>query len=143
MGKNSRGFVNAFRTESVMNSVTEIGLSGMSFLYCMNKDTWNSLPSDIKAIIDDMSPEYSKQSGVLADEWKEKGKKLLMDEGAEINNLSPEEMNKVLSAVEPLWEAWLAEGDAKGLDRREMCQQLNDTLKGLGVVGALPEDIIG
>lgn len=137
------GFVNAFRTETVMKSVTELGLSGMSFLYCMNKDTWNSLPSDIKAIIDDMSPEYSKLSGVLADEWKEKGKKLLTDEGAKINNLSPEEMSKVLSAVEPLWEAWLAEGDAKGLERREMCQELNDILKGKGVVGALPEDIIG
>jgi len=125
-----------------MNSVTEVGLSGMSFLYCMNKDKWNSLPPDIIAIIDDMDPEYSKICGESADVWKELGKKLLADAGAKINKLSPEDMNKVSSAMEPIWETWLAEGDAKGLERREMCKELDDILKGMGVVGALPDTII-
>ena len=56
-------FIKAFRTEKITASVTLLGASSFMAGMVMNKKTYESMPDDIKAIIDDMGPKYSALAG--------------------------------------------------------------------------------
>jgi len=123
----------SFRTESIIKSITEVGIGGWEYGVFMNKKTWENLPDDIKAIIDDMSPKYTQMNGKRHDEYGEQAKALIQRAGGVVRQLSETDRNKVGDAVAPLWEEWIATKEAEGLPAREAIDDFYYILKDMGI----------
>ncbi|NDR56219.1 TRAP transporter substrate-binding protein [Aliiruegeria sabulilitoris] len=105
--------------ELVENHTTfgEDSLYTSTFVLAMNKDRWDALPDDLKAIIDANSGE---EFSAFA------GKQMQMDDagprdaaigmGATIIELSPDQVATWKEAAAPVAETWIAEMDKNGLD---------------------------
>jgi len=87
------------------------------FLYAMNKDSYNSLPDDLKKIVDDASgSDFSLAMGQAWDDAEFPGKSLQHGTGGEIVRLTEEETAEISKMGEALVERWIKEVDAKGID---------------------------
>lgn len=126
-------FIKSFRTETVTTSVTEVGVGSFNVAFVMNKATYNKLPADIQAYIDEIAPKYNGITGRRHTQFDEESKILLEDAGGEIYHLSTADMEKVGEAVAPLWEKWIAEGDSMGLPRKKLVDDFYHILRGMGV----------
>jgi TRAP-type C4-dicarboxylate transport system substrate-binding protein len=93
-----------------------------TFLFGMNKDRYESLPDDLKKVIDD-------NSGVNAAEWvgraweedfENKGLAALEAGGVEHVELSPEEAAKFDASAEDVVQRWIEEANSKGLNGQEL-----------------------
>lgn len=126
-------FIKSFRTETVTTSVTEVGVGSFNLAFVMNKTTYNKLPADIQAYIDEIAPKYNGITGRRHTQFDEESKKLLEDAGGEIYHLSAADTEKVGEAVAPLWEKWIAEGDSMGLPRKKVVDDFYYILRDMGV----------
>jgi TRAP-type C4-dicarboxylate transport system substrate-binding protein len=102
-----------------------------TFMFAMNKDRYESLPDDLKKVIDD-------NSGTSAAEWvgraweedfEAKGLAALEAGGVEHIELSPDEAAKFEAAAEKVVERWVAEADSKGLDGRALVEQARQAVE--------------
>ncbi|MFH1488375.1 MAG: TRAP transporter substrate-binding protein [Pseudomonadota bacterium] len=125
-------YVKAFRTEKITASVTRIGASSIFFAQVMNKKMYQSMPDDIKKILDDMGPKYSAHVGRALDQDAEDGLKLLKDAGCVIRDLPPADMAEVGKRLAPLWEKWISEQEAKGRPGKKIVAEYYNILKGMG-----------
>jgi len=120
-------FMYAFRTEPVTKYVSEVSIGGFGHALVMNKDSFNKLPADIQAIMDDMSAEdkYTILAGQTITGFGELMQFEIFEKaGGEVVPIPEEELKKVWDAVSPIWENWIAEGEAKGLPRKQMVDDL-------------------
>jgi TRAP-type C4-dicarboxylate transport system substrate-binding protein len=127
-------FIYAFRTEPITKYVTTVGLGGFGHGYFMNQDTYNNLPADIKALIDELSDKWN----ILAGHWfnmqgEQAQYELFKAAGGEIDTLSEAELQKIWDAMAPIWDNWIAEGEAKGLPRKQMVDDFYNILKEMRV----------
>jgi len=127
------GFIKSFRSEGVTGSVTAIGVSSLMFVVSMNKATWEKLPADIKAIVDEISPKYGPITSRAHDEFAEDSKELLAEVGGVVHQLSAAELDKIGEAVAPMWEKWIADMEAEGRPGRQLVDDWYNILKGMGV----------
>jgi TRAP-type C4-dicarboxylate transport system substrate-binding protein len=127
------GFVKAFRTEEITRSVTKIGVSSLTFAVVMNKKVYEKMPSDIKAIIDEMGPKYSALFGRAHDKMAEASGGMLKNAGAVFYDLPATDMTEIGGIVAPLWEQWISEKEAKGMPGKKIVTDLYETFKGMGV----------
>lgn len=109
------------KVHELTNSSTE-GANGVRFgtavfLFAMNKDRYESLPDDLKAVIDEHS------GRALAEEmgqgWmaiEEPGKEAAIAAGSEIIELSEEELERFREAAMPVVERWIEEIKEQGID---------------------------
>jgi TRAP-type C4-dicarboxylate transport system substrate-binding protein len=58
--------------------------STVAFYTVMNKDKWNSLPADIRAIIDKLDEEWSARASKKWADWESMGKTGLLNKGGKI-----------------------------------------------------------
>jgi TRAP-type C4-dicarboxylate transport system substrate-binding protein len=126
-------FIKAFSTAPVTKSVTEVGVGGFNFAVVMNKKTYARLPVDIRKIIDDISPKYTAISGKKQDLDANEGRALLKEAGGKVYHLSASDTEKVDEAVGPIWKKWIAEGEAKGLHRKQLVADFYHILRGMGI----------
>ena len=81
----------------------------------MNKQKWESLPDDIKKIIDEWNEEYQK---IAAARWYQEvpeGLAYAKSKGMEIIYFSDEEMKKFKQALNPIVEAYIKKVEARGI----------------------------
>jgi len=124
-----RDFIFSFRTEPVLSSVTEVGVCGFNFGVHMNLNVWNKLPDDLKAIIDEASGEhFSAYNGAEHDRLAATGTDLLLKAGGEVIKLSAADLDKIGTAVAPMWEEWIG-GDAK---KKQYIDDFYGILKDMG-----------
>jgi TRAP-type C4-dicarboxylate transport system substrate-binding protein len=112
-----------YSTENYGSSYTAL------FLVCMNKKKWEAIPSDIQAIIDQMSVEYVEKFAKMWDEIDKAGKDLLIKRGNKIITLSAEEQARWAEKAKPLIEDYIKNMKAKGLPGEEAIKFINDYLK--------------
>ncbi|GAH76189.1 unnamed protein product, partial [marine sediment metagenome] len=85
----------------------------------MNLHTYQSLPPDIKKIIDDTSYEWWVNAGKLNDRLEVVARKWMLDRGNEIIKLSPEELKIWKQADTSVINKWASDLEAKGLPGRK------------------------
>jgi TRAP-type C4-dicarboxylate transport system substrate-binding protein len=90
----------------------------------MNLDLWNSLPSDIQKVFDEVSEEYITIAGGVWDEASDEGLQYAKDEGLEIITLPPEELARWHECYKPLQEKYIADMEAKGLPGKEFLDEI-------------------
>jgi TRAP-type C4-dicarboxylate transport system substrate-binding protein len=87
------------------------------FIYAMNKAKYDSLPPDLKKVIDDNSgPATSKWAGKTMDDGDAPGLEAAKKRGNAIVVLDAAETARWKKAAEPVYAAWIAEMKAKGID---------------------------
>lgn len=88
-----------------------------TFLFAMNKTSYNSLPDDLKKVIDDNSgAAFAKEMGELWDNVEPQGIQLAIDKGNTVNQLSKEASAEFATKAEEVGARWLEEVTSNGID---------------------------
>jgi TRAP-type C4-dicarboxylate transport system substrate-binding protein len=88
-----------------------------TFQISMNLDSYNSLPDDLKAVVDENSgEEYAREVGRAWRDSEEGGIKVALADGNELIVLTEDEMQAFREAMEPVNQRWIEDVTAKGID---------------------------
>ncbi|MFK5980507.1 MAG: TRAP transporter substrate-binding protein [Rhizobiaceae bacterium] len=91
------------------------GLYTAVFVFAMNKDKYNSLPDDLKKVIDDNSGlMMAKSTGKVWDAGEEHGIAVSKKSGNEIFTLPDSETDKIREMTKSVTEKWIADMGADG-----------------------------
>lgn len=83
----------------------------------MSKAKYDSLPDDIKTIVEESVKEALQYGRAVADERLESRKKIVADYGCIINEMSPELRQEILTAIEPVYDQMRNEIGADLVDK--------------------------
>jgi len=90
-------------------------MSNSIFVIAMNPAKYDSLPPDLKKVIDaNTGLEWSRQIGKVYDGTTARGKKLAADAGGVIDTLSPAEYERWRKTTESVDKEWVGEANGKG-----------------------------
>ena len=93
------------------------GLYTQTFGFTMNLDRYNSLPDDLRALIDANSGvETARAFGAAMDSGDAVGLKIAQDAGNNIITLDDAETARWQEAARPTIDKWLADMQAAGID---------------------------
>ncbi len=110
----------ALKVPELVSNHTEFGEDALyttTFLFAMNKAKYDSLPDDLKKVIDDNSGlEFSAFAGKTMAEYDAPARKLAEEAGNTIITLSKEEVESWREASKATIEQWVKEADEKGID---------------------------
>jgi TRAP-type transport system periplasmic protein len=100
----------------------------LSFL--MNQAKYDSLPADLKAVIDRNSgAQLSASFGKRWDESLAPSKKALVAKGSQVYVLPEAEVDGWMKTAAPITDEWLVDAEKKGLPSKAMLQDARDLLK--------------
>jgi TRAP-type C4-dicarboxylate transport system substrate-binding protein len=125
----------SFKLQEVSKFHTEIEASRPSmftagFVFAMNQAKYDSLPADLKRIIDKHSgAALSRTIGRYWDEATAVGRKAAQDRGNTFIKVSPAETDRWIQVSAPLYDEWVGEMDKKGLPGKQMLQDAQDLIK--------------
>jgi TRAP-type transport system periplasmic protein len=114
----------AFKMGGTVKYTTEMYSYVSSFGIGMNPDFYNSLPADLKKLIDQSTVGVEKEVGEGWDALDDIGKKLLVDGGAQPIKLSSAENTRFRKVGAEVTEAKLKELEGKGLPARAAFAQI-------------------
>ncbi|MCX8224461.1 MAG: TRAP transporter substrate-binding protein [Sulfitobacter sp.] len=121
----------ALKVPELVKNHTEFSGSALytlTFVLAMNKDKYESLPDDLKKVVDDNSGlEFSIFAGGTQSDADGPARKIAADLGNNIVTLSDEETQVWRDAAQPIYDSWVADMDSKGIDG----QALIDEARGL------------
>ncbi len=104
-------------TDSHTDVAGDQALYNLYFIWAMNKDVYESMPEDLRAIID-------ANSGMMASQWAGRahdtgdvvGREVMAADGNAIAELSEAETARIKALGAKVTDAWIVEMDAKGYD---------------------------
>ncbi len=114
----------------VISSVTDssaIGYTTAMFVI-MNKDKWNALPEDIRAIVTEVNKEWVDRHGLAWDQADAEGTAFVTELGRPIIPLSSEEAERWKEAVKPILDDYVKAAGAQGLPAQELLQDLQASI---------------
>ena len=85
----------------------DVGYTTTMFII-MNKDKWNSLPADVKKVIEDLSDKWTAVHGNVWDSTDKQGRDFTLSLGNKIIPLSAKESARWRKAVEPVIDEFIA-----------------------------------
>ena len=110
-----------FRLHEVTRHHTEVSLSCVLFLMTMNKARYESLPADIRAIVDETTGmALAKRLGRLWQDDEEPGRAIALEQGDSIFPLAEAERERWRAATQPVIDGWVEKVDAMGHDGAAM-----------------------
>ena len=99
------------------------------FIFAMNKAKYDSLPADLKKVIDANSgPELSAWIGKVWDDSAGPARKLAEDRKNSFNTIPLEELKKWEQAAQPVVDEWVKDVTAKGYDGKALLQSARDLI---------------
>lgn len=107
----------------------ESAFSGSPGGVFMNKQKYESLPPDVRSVIDKIAAEYSEKMGKLWDDRDAAGIRYGKEKGHTFITLSPEEDRRLLKAMQPVFDKYVKEKSAMGLPAKEAVQFVTDWAK--------------
>jgi len=120
--------MHSFKLSEVMNYHLDMGgIYTVSFWFAMNEKKYNSLPADVRKVIDDMSGDnLVGKFGPWWDKWDSWGVDKVQAKGATVTQLSPEEAARWKDATTPIIDNWLADLESKGVSN---AREIYDAMK--------------
>ncbi|MDU9006103.1 TRAP transporter substrate-binding protein [Sedimentitalea todarodis] len=96
----------------------------LTFVLAMNKDKYESLPDDLKKVIDDNSGlEFSIFAGGTQEDSDGPARQIAADMGNNIITLDAEQTAVWKDASQPIYEEWVADMDSKGIDGQALIDE--------------------
>ena len=106
---------------------TIINMYSISFFVVMNREKFESLPADIRKIIDENSGEpMAALAGKVMDDGDVKGKRMAQERGDVIYILPDSELERWKKITMPVGDAWVQEMKTKGLPGEEVLAYIVD-----------------
>ncbi|PLW78011.1 C4-dicarboxylate ABC transporter [Cohaesibacter celericrescens] len=122
----------ALKVSELVTNHTTFGddtLYTATFVLAMNKDRYNALPDDLKAVIDANSGlNFSAFAGKQMQADDAAPRKAAMDRGNTIIDLTPDQVAEWKAAAAKTTTDWVAEMDAKGLDGTGLLSKATDLI---------------
>jgi len=107
-----------------------VNLFVVSFAVVMNKGKWESLPADVKKVIDDLGKEQAIWTGQYVDKHVKEAMKWSAETyktpPVQVYTLSPKEISRWYSLLKPMTDKYIKEVEAKGLPAKNI---LDDVTK--------------
>jgi TRAP-type C4-dicarboxylate transport system substrate-binding protein len=113
-----------YRIHEVSRYLTELKLNNSPLAYAFNRKTFDSYPPEVKRFMYAMLRRLNQMSGNGFDEHDLLSRKVIEEKGVKVIKPSPEELAEWKAAVEPMWEEFIRENEAKGLPARQLVQDL-------------------
>jgi TRAP-type C4-dicarboxylate transport system substrate-binding protein len=110
--------VEGFKIDKVIKYATTFpgGLYNTSFVFMMNQAKYDSLPADVKKIIDEMSGEFAaRMIGRGWDKVDRRGMAFMQANGVQFTKADAAFVKAVQDKTTPLEDKWAAEAEKKGL----------------------------
>ncbi len=105
-----------FNQAELLKYSTETDFYTTAMMMVMNKRRYNSLPPDIKKVIDQTTGlVLSREAGRVYDEMRPVYKKRCLEKGMQTIQLPPEDTEKLKALTMPIREKWVKEMARKGL----------------------------
>jgi TRAP-type C4-dicarboxylate transport system substrate-binding protein len=114
----------AFKMGGILKYSTEMYSYVSSFGVGMNPDFWNKLPPDLQALVTKSVTGVEKEVGEAWDALDVPGKKAIVDGGAEVIKLSPEEDARFRKIGAQVDESRVKELEGKGLPARAVYDRI-------------------
>ncbi|MFW6326208.1 MAG: TRAP transporter substrate-binding protein [Desulfovermiculus sp.] len=104
---------------------TILNLQVYPFAVVMNKDVWDSLPSDVQKVMDELGREQAKWTGVYMDGHVEEALEYAQDKySTQVDTLSDQDMRELQERVSPIIEEWKKEAEEAGLPAEAIYKDL-------------------
>ena len=102
---------------------TRPALYSAVFVFAMNQAKYDSLPADLKKVIDDNSgAQLSQQIGKAA------GRKAAQDRGNTFTMIPASELDNWVKASAPLYDEWVADMDKRGANGKALLSEARELL---------------
>ncbi|MEO3998248.1 TRAP transporter substrate-binding protein [Mesorhizobium sp. CAU 1732] len=120
--------VPSLKVHELVGNHTEFGgdhaIYTTTFVLAMNKAKYESLPDDLKKVIDDNSgQDVSALFGKTQEEYDAPGRELAVGRNNNIVELTAEQADEWKAAAQPVIDNWVAEMDGKGLDGKGLLEE--------------------
>jgi TRAP-type C4-dicarboxylate transport system substrate-binding protein len=101
--------------------------SATVLMVLMNKQKFDGLPADLKAIIDKYSgPAMTEKLGKVFDEENANAHKKVVTRGNKVTDFSPEDMEAMRKATAPVEAEWIQQVAEKGVDGKALAAAAHD-----------------
>ena len=122
----------ALKVAELVSNHTTFGQSSLyttTFIFAMNKDKYESLPADLKKVIDANSGrEMSGWAGRLMQEYDEPSRQIALKRNNNIITLSDAEVNRWRQASQPIIDGWVQEMDSRGLNGTQLLAEARELI---------------
>ncbi len=110
-----------FRFAEVAKNVTLVWQIGSAFPFylAMNKRSYDSLPADLKPLVDAMSGEYQERFALMWNEIDLEGRAFAIEKGVKFIDLPEAEAARWQKAVDPVIDQWVKQIATKGYTEAE------------------------
>lgn len=120
--------VPALKLDELTNHVSEFAgdrsLYTVVFLFAMNKSKYESLPADLKKVLDDNSgAAFSRQCGKNFDEWDASGRQAVQKANMSRHTISGSELDAWKKVTEPVVNSWVEQRTKAGDNGAELLAQ--------------------
>ena len=117
----------ALKVPELVSNHTEFdgpALYNLTFVLAMNKDRYESLPEDLQQVIDDNSGlAFSIFAGGTQADADGPARQVAVDRGNNIVTVSADDARAWDALVNPIYETWIADMDAKGKDGQALIDE--------------------
>ena len=104
-------------------------LYSAGFIFAMNQAKYDSLPADLKKVIDDNAgAALSQQIGRIWDNSQAAGRKAAQDRGNVQYTVPAAELDNWVKASAPLYDDWVADMDKRGLNGKALLDEARSLL---------------
>ena len=117
----------ALKVPELVSNHTEFtgaALYNLTFVLAMNKDRYEGLPDDLKAVIDQNSGlEFSVFAGGTQADADGPAREVAVAKGNTIVTLTEEQTQEWRALSQPIYDAWVADMNAKGIDGQALIDE--------------------
>ena len=122
--------ISSFKIAEVLKHHVASGLYVAPLFTLMNLKKYESLPPDLRKVIDDLSGAWGAEfNGKVWDQNEFVGIEAIKKAGGTIYTLPAEERQRWAAKLKPVEEEWLKSMEAKGLPGRQLLQDLREAIK--------------
>lgn len=122
----------AFKLAEVTKHVIDVRIFTASQFTIMNLDKYNSLPAELKKVIDELSGIWGAEfAGAAWDKAEEEGLAAIQTAGVQQHKLSDAQRTLWKEKTKPVEDEWVRTMEAKGLPAKQALADLKDLLKRL------------
>jgi TRAP-type C4-dicarboxylate transport system substrate-binding protein len=122
--------ISSFKLADVLKHHAEVGLYVSPLFTLMNQKKYDSLPADLRKVIDDLSGAWgAKFTGGVWDKNELEGIAAARKAGATIYKVPEEERQRWAAKLRPIEDEWVKAMEAKGLPGRQLLGDLREAIK--------------
>jgi TRAP-type C4-dicarboxylate transport system substrate-binding protein len=114
----------AYRVHELTTYITEVKMDTPANSWAFNRKSFDSWPPEVKRFMYNMQRRLSMMYGIEFYRQDQLSRQILEARGIKVIKLAPQEATRWKAAVEPLWEEFVKENEAKGLPARALVNDL-------------------